>query len=517
MTLNIKQSAQLLADNRKYLNHILIKGMQNVDYKPVKVYFQEFLHHLGHYVNLIDINSISQPHQISKNIEMSLNCLKPGLISKSLDVVYLSGRVLSKIAYELTEKNLIANAWDWFVQPDGGLETCVMLLKKHDTAAEVVVSLLCNFSRFHLYELFSIYLKKLLDSEGAYINFICDLIEYLSRIKFFCDEFAGQVMANPNTTGGKNKNDKIIQLILNDQLVTIKKTWVNMIKEECHSLNINTRIQTTQFLGEMWSFFSIYFETDEESHDLIGIFKKLARDPNILVQYSSITQMFRLLLQFSKERNSIAPILYKSLVFIMIENQENVNLREFIINNFKHTFKLVLHIPVGILIEPFTKQVLYSNNTKYDFNFNDINFLLVISKHPRLVVTEAVMLLDILGKIYSEQPLIYKALKGVFLLILSRFMMNDLGVEFTFKYVKYNILAYCTLEKNNSVKIFSNAIRKNLNPEDYEYTEKGKIELDDPKTFNNNVTRNSILEIIYDILLIKNSKCSSITIKFQHY
>lgn len=515
-SLNLRQSAALLADNHKYLNYLLIKGMQNIDYKPIKKFYQEFLNHIGHYINLIDINSIAQPYQISKNIEMSLNVLKPGLLSKSIDVVYLAGRVLSKIAFELTEKNLIASAWDWFVMPDGGLETSIMMLKKHDTAAEVVVSLIVNFSRYHLFELFTVYLRKLLDSEGAYIAFMCDLIEYLSRMKYFCDEFTGNKkdvisnLTNTNNNNTNNKNDKIMSMILENQVVSIKKTWVLLVKEESQALNINTRIQTCQFLGEMWSYFSFYFETEDECHDLLDIFKNLSRDPNILVKYSSITQLFRLLKEFSKERNFIAPVIYKSLIFIMIENQDISNIREYIINNFKQIFKMILSIPVGILVEPFSKQILYSKNTNYSFNLLDVNFLLTISKHPRLSVKDAIMVLDILGKIYNENVEMYKAIKGVFLLILSRYMMNELGVEFTFKYVKFLILNFCIIEKENSDKLYTHAVRKNLNPNDYEYPDKGRIELDDPVNFKINLTKDSILEMIYDILLVKNSFINNI-------
>jgi hypothetical protein len=181
MSLTAKQSAALLSDNKKYLTHILIKGLSQKNFGPVKMFYQEILGNIDYFMQLIQINSIAYPNQISKNIELSLNTFKPGLLSKNLDVVYITGRLLSKFALELIENNLISPAWDWFVSPGGGLETCLLLLKKHDDAVEIVVTLINNFARFHLFEFFTIYLKQFLQNDGAYFSFVSDIIGKFGR------------------------------------------------------------------------------------------------------------------------------------------------------------------------------------------------------------------------------------------------------------------------------------------------------------------------------------------------
>ena len=112
MSLTPKQSAALLSDNKKYLNHILIKGLSKKIFGPVKQFYQEVLANIDYFLQLIQINSIVFPNQISKNIELSLSTFKPGLLSKNIDVVYIAGRLLSKLALELIEINLISAAWD---------------------------------------------------------------------------------------------------------------------------------------------------------------------------------------------------------------------------------------------------------------------------------------------------------------------------------------------------------------------------------------------------------------------
>ena len=56
-------------------------------------------------------------------------------------------------------------------------------------------------------------------------------------------------------------------------------------------------------------------------------------------------------------------------------------------------------------------------------------------------------------------------------MILSRYLIHELGVEFIFKFVKMSLLSFCKLDKPLSDKIFLHAIVLNVNPED----EKSKL------------------------------------------
>ena len=189
MSLNSKQAAALLTDNKKYLIHILTKGLSNKNFEPVIYFYQNVLGNIDYFMKLLEINSIAYPNQISKNIELSLSTFKPGLLSKNMDVVFICSRLLSKIALECIENNLISAAWDWFISPNGGLEGCLLCFKKHNDASEVVVTLINNFGRFHIYELFTVYLKQFLQSDGAYFTFVADILPTFSKLSNFSDEF----------------------------------------------------------------------------------------------------------------------------------------------------------------------------------------------------------------------------------------------------------------------------------------------------------------------------------------
>ena len=56
----------------------------------------------------------------------------------------------------------------------------------------------------------------------------------------------------------------------------------------------------------------------------------------------------------------MAPTLYKTLTFILVEFYWEIDIREIILNRFVNLFKRVDTIPVAILCEPLLKQVQIS-------------------------------------------------------------------------------------------------------------------------------------------------------------
>ena len=502
MSLNSKQAAALLTDNKKYLIHILTKGLSNKNFEPVNYFYQNVLGNIDYFMKLLEINSIAYPNQISKNIELSLSTFKPGLLSKNMDVVFICSRLLSKIALECIEKNLISAAWDWFIAPNGGLEGCILCFKKHNDAAEVVVTLMNNFGRFHIYELFTVYLKQFLQNDGAYFTFVADILPTFSKLSNFADEF--------------EKNN-------------LKGFFMEYILEVSRSPNRNERIKSALFLAEIWINFSIYFNSEQENYRILSIFKALYKDTDHLVQFTSICQLFRVLLVFSSERNSFVPIIYKSLIFNFIEYHNDLSIRELMLSNFNHLFIMVLSIPVGIMVEPYVKQIQYNLGKSYYFNMNDISFLTTIARHPRYNVKEAMLTLDVLGKIFydigKEEIMeveafktntyrgIYfnKVINPLFTMILSRYLIHELGVEFIFKFVKMSLLSFCKLDKLLSDKIYLHAIVLNVNAED----EKSKLIFEEDVILNEretkfylnfrSLTKQIIVQLMLDILGINNT------------
>jgi len=63
------------------------------------------------------------------------------------------------------------------------------------------------------------------------------------------------------------------------------------------------------------------------------------RDKLKIMSVLSVSLMTTLLDQFAKDRNEYAPILYKALTCVLIEQYNNMDLREEILHNFIKLFR----------------------------------------------------------------------------------------------------------------------------------------------------------------------------------
>ncbi len=62
-------------------------------------------------------------------------------------------------------------------------------------------------------------------------------------------------------------------------------------------------------------------------------------------------------LKIKKNKINIYKYIYRTLVVTLIENHENLQLREFILCNFSETFRVLETIPLNILLDPLIKQI----------------------------------------------------------------------------------------------------------------------------------------------------------------
>ena len=501
MGLTPKQSTALLSDNKKYLAHILIKGLAKKNFEPVLDFYNQVLAEMDYFVKLIQINSIAYANQVSKNIELSLSTFKFGLQSKNTEVVAKTGSLLSKLANELIEINLISAAWDWFVNPNGGLEACIICLNKHDDCVNVVVSLLNSFGKFHLYELFTNHLKYFLTSDSSYFTFVTAILPMFSNITTFNDEF---IKGN------------------------LKQFFMDYINEVSRSPNATEKIKSALLLGEIWIRYSIYIDTSEENYQFLAIFKVLYKDAHHLVQVTALAQMFRILFAFAEQRNTFVGVIYKAIIFTFVEFHEDVAIRDFILSNFTYCFRKILSIPVGIFVEPYIRQISLSIGKTYSFNFNDIRIIEAIAYHPRFNVKEAIYMLDLLGKIYldvgkdnvtEETALRGNTYRGVyfhkpvnlkFTFILSKYLQHEIGIEFCFEYVKMLIQVFCKLDKNLSEKIYFQILQEQLakeKEEEYNFRDNND---------NNNNVQTKPDPIFFELDVIDNETEKNNTLNFRH-
>lgn len=134
--------------------------------------------------------------------------------------------------------------------------------------------------------------------------------------------------------------------------------------------------------------------------------------------------MFRLLDKLATEKNSSAPLLYKSLIFTMIESSRELSVREHYFSNFSLLFKSVPSVPIGLLIEPLIK-LMSNDKPTFPFNTCDFSFFQVLSEHPKLNINAAIMIADLLAKVYLNQPIFGSCIQPLLLRLITRYLQED--------------------------------------------------------------------------------------------
>lgn len=151
------------------------------------------------------------------------------------------------------------------------------------------------------------------------------------------------------------------------------------------------------------------------------------------------------MLVFSKNKNSYAPIVYKTLTFSFIENYLNVQIKEFIMSNFLIAIEEDENIPLSILLDPLIKQLQVTESI---LNILDFDFFISIAKHPGLEVEYAVLISDFLGKVFYNDIVYNKISLVPFLLLAGRFIDDYAMQQFLVRFVKVGLKMVCLRYKS---------------------------------------------------------------------
>jgi len=136
--------------------------------------------------------------------------------------------------------------------------------------------------------------------------------------------------------------------------------------------------------------------------NILNLLKRTSREKSQIIKITSITFLFKLLENFARMKNHNAPFVYKILTFSLIENYEDMILREFFLKNFETILQEFPEIPIGILLDPLVRQIQVNEEKIFDLNIFDVDFLDKCSKHPKMNEKLGIILLDCLVKIYLQ-------------------------------------------------------------------------------------------------------------------
>lgn len=369
MGLNPKQAAGLLSNNNKYLVHVCVKGVKG-DFEKISQWYQTIYSTCRRLAELID------REEEQGTVSLALKIVSCGLFSPNYDIVVWCLRVLSKLGSELDIRKLLGAAYEWFIDQDGGLSAIIYATTKHADIIENIVSVMTQFGKYNMLELFNLHLKNLTPDQAQYMDLITDIYSTVA------DTFiAKEALVNSG----------VLDFWIDTAIQQADGDGQSTIPEKTSALS---------FLAEVWITKCERVDSrDDIAVSILKLLNKGSRDRSKNLKFCCFTILFKLLEVFTSEHNNYAPKIYKSLTFLLVENHQDNDVREFMFKNFSDVFNNIKNIPIAILLESLMKQISLSGNVTYHFNIFDFEFFQVIAKHPRLHLKLAIDFVDLLGKI----------------------------------------------------------------------------------------------------------------------
>ena len=100
-------------------------------------------------------------------------------------------------------------------------------------------------------------------------------------------------------------------------------------------------------MAEIWLTFTDYVDSKEEmTNTIMFMIKRAVRERTKSVSMAASVFFFRLLDSFSETKNKSAPVIFKTLIFELIENPNDPTIRSVYLSNFKSVFAVNKSIPV---------------------------------------------------------------------------------------------------------------------------------------------------------------------------
>ena len=196
-------------------------------------------------------------------------------------------------------------------------------------------------------------------------------------------------------------------------------------------------------LCDIWELYPNFVENQQGlANHILLLIKKAIRDQHKSLKMVALTYLFRLLSKFAAEKNNYAPIIYKILTFSLVEHHEDISVREHILINFCDVLERFSSMPLEVIVDPLAKLIQSAYNSTYILNLPDFQFFDVVASHTKLQTKQAVVLLDLLARIYLDQICFAHLAEGAFIKIASRFLEDEPVQEYLLEFGKLSLSKY---------------------------------------------------------------------------
>lgn len=340
-----------------------------------------------------------------------------------------------------------------------GLNTTVLGLKRHPDLRDLIIQILLLFAKHNFYELFAVHLKRVAADTKDLLSLISQLYKPLSESALSKDEVS--TLPGPAFLGGPAflapaaANRRLP--FPRPQLATsgVFDEWYELALENASAEFTNTqdvRILSLCVLVQQWlSHQQRIEEQGFKANSIIQMLSKASRDKSLSLSLHALSHQFSLLQTFALSKNAYAPIVYKSISLSLIENFNNLQLREFMLLNFMQVFSKIDSIPLNILLDPLIRQIQVAESAS-SLNVFDFQFFAYVANSAKLNIKNGILLFDILAKIYLNNTVQASMVFQPIVVIVQRFSEDATLQELVNKFIKVSLAILYSLEKKKLPK-----------------------------------------------------------------
>ena len=275
------------------------------------------------------------------NLKLFYKVISIGLYSYDINIIANTNSIIVSIYKQYGVD------WDWFIS-----EGCLIYMTN-----------IINFP------LLSIDLLETFIELGNFIN------KEISEI--FCDKF-------------RINNKVFLNFVLNIFIIQNNKNKIIIFKKKliCYLKDFyydNCDMKNIPALLKIYTYFWLYnkeiiYENKEIKNYFVEIFIDNVNNSDKNINWvSGIANLFYLLDKFGKIKDEDGPLIYKTLVYLFLDQFNNPYKKEFFIENFASFFLNNLKFPINLFLTPYFKKI----EEESKINICDINFFPILIGHPR--------------------------------------------------------------------------------------------------------------------------------------
>ena len=204
--------------------------------------------------------------------------------------------------------------------------------------------------------------------------------------------------------------------------------WIDLCSREAENdskIQSGEKLIALAILSDIWLLFTEFVDSkDDMANTLLFVLKRAVRERNKSIRLTSIAYLFKILDKLSQQKNKSAPMIYKTLIFSLIENPNEPSIREMYLTNFKELFTTNKTIPIALLMEPYIRQITSQLSVTFQFKNFDFDFFTFIIKHQKLSASIGSQIVALFSTLVMSDLSFSAIAQEIILTLLKRFLVT---------------------------------------------------------------------------------------------